>query len=213
MCSVNLIIAKNLVSEGIFWYNDSMISYVSGTIKITTERSVVLECSGIGYEIFCLPIILEKVKSGDELSLFTYMHVREDIMELYGFKDMEQRNFFQDLISVSGVGPKSAVTIMSLAPLQDLKKAIIHEDVSLLTKVSGIGTKTAERLILELKNKLTVSGQDKAGAGTSDSQAIDGLISLGYSAAEARETLRHVDKKITEVKDRIRAALKMMGKK
>ncbi|MBU0598598.1 Holliday junction branch migration protein RuvA [Patescibacteria group bacterium] len=193
-----------------------MISYVSGIIKVITKRSVVLETNGVGYEIYVLPLVLEKAKSGEELSLFTHMHVREDAMELYGFADMEQRIFFQDLISVSGVGPKSAVTIMSLAPLPDLKKAIVQEDASLLTKVSGIGKKTAERLILELRNKLTVSEEDKidsSSAGTSDSQSIDGLISLGYSAGEAREALRQVDKDITEVKDRIKAALKMLGKK
>jgi len=193
-----------------------MIAYVSGTIKIKTGRSVVVDVNGVGYEIFATPLFLEKAKPGQTIEFYTHLYVREDIMELYGFLSEGELNFFKKLISVSGVGPKSALTIMSLASVSDLQKAIIHEDASLLTKVSGIGEKTAKRLIIELKNKLEAGDISESAAKNStvgDSQAIDGLIGLGYSAKEAREALRTVDKNINNVKDRIKAALKSLGKK
>jgi Holliday junction DNA helicase RuvA len=193
-----------------------MIAFVSGKIKTKTDKSVVIDVSGVGYEVFVTPLFLEKAKENQEVELYTHLYVREDIMELYGFPDSGELSFFKKLISVSGVGPKSALTIMSLASASDLQKAIIHEDASLLTKVSGIGEKTAKRLIVELKNKLEAgdTGESAAKAGSvGDSQAIDGLISLGYSAKEAREALRMVDKDIVNVKDRIKAALKLQGKK
>ncbi|MFA6097955.1 MAG: Holliday junction branch migration protein RuvA [Patescibacteria group bacterium] len=191
-----------------------MISHLTGKIIAKTARSVVLDVNSVGYEVAVLPILLEKANKGEELSLFTYLCVREDAMDLYGFKTTEEKNFFHDLIGVTGIGPKSAMTVMSLTSLRDLKKAIAHGDASLLTKVSGIGKKTAERIILELKNKVEISlGQgEELGMSSADSQAIDGLISLGYTAREAREALQQVDKKITEAKDRIKAALKLLGK-
>lgn len=191
-----------------------MISYLSGTIKLITEKSVIMDVNGVGYEVFTTPIFLEKLKTGQPLELYTHLHLREDGMELYGFPIQAELDFFKKLISVTGIGPKSALGIMALAPMKELQKGIIQSDLALLTKVSGIGKKTAERLILELKNKLEAGDTDTlaSASGTSDSQVIDGLIGLGYSAREAREAIRQVDPKLTAAKDRIKAALKMMGK-
>lgn len=201
----------------IICYNSgTMIAFVSGTIKVKTGRSVLVDVNGVGYEVFTTPLFLEKAKENQEVELYTHLYVREDIMELYGFPSVGELNFFKKLIGVSGVGPKSALTIMSLASVSDLQRAIVQEDASLLTKVSGIGEKTAKRLIVELKNKLEAGDIGESATGTEptgDSQAIDGLISLGYSVKEAREALRMVDKDIVNIKDRIKAALKLQGKR
>jgi len=191
-----------------------MISYLKGKIIRLTEKSVVININGIGYEVACPVLFLEKQKAGQEVELFVHLHVREDAMELYGFPKQEELDFFKKLISVTGIGPKSALGIMSLAPVNELQKGIIQEDVALLTKVSGIGQKIAERLILELKNKFEPSSADllSGRSGSDDSQAIDGLIGLGYSVREAREAIREVDPKIISPKDRLKAALKLLGK-
>lgn len=193
-----------------------MIASISGTIQVRNERSLVVGVQGIGYEIYATPLVLEKVKVGQDITLQTHLHVREDIMELYGFLASEELRFFRMLLQVSGIGPKSALAVMSLASVVDLKRAISRGDASLLTKVSGIGTKTAERLIVELKDKLDTIEEVTPGSladNLGDHQAIDGLVALGYTQREAREALRQVDQDIVEVKDRIRAALKLLGKK
>ncbi|MFH1207481.1 MAG: Holliday junction branch migration protein RuvA [Patescibacteria group bacterium] len=192
-----------------------MIAYISGIIKLKTEKAVVIDVTGVGYEIFCLPLVLEKVKIGSPLELYTYQHVREEAIELYGFTGLAERDFFRLLLSVSGIGPKSALAVMSLATVPELKRAIVQGDASLLTKVSGIGTKTAERIVVELKDKLgdeTVEAGQLSGAAF-DHHAIDAMTTLGYSAREAREALRQVDPSVESVKDRVKAALKHMGRK
>lgn len=191
-----------------------MIASISGTIQHTTDKSVVVDVGGVGYEVFCLPLTLAKTKVGSQIELLTYLHIREEVMELYGFASQAERNFFKLLLSVSGIGPKSALAVMSLATIADLKRAIVHDDASLLTKVSGIGTKTAERIVVELKDKL---GDESAEAGqgssaSSDHQAIDAMTALGYSAKEAREALKQVDASVESVKDRVKAALKHIGR-
>ncbi len=191
-----------------------MIASVAGKISHTTARSIVITTGGIGYEVFTVPRLLEQVKTDEDIILYTHLYVREELMELYGFSNREEVDFFRMLISVSGVGPKSALTIMSLTTLDELKKGIAHGDASLLTKVSGIGKKTAERLILELKSKISdsIGEQLEAQQATGDSDAIDALVNLGYPVSEARDALRQVDTDTTDVAQRIRAALKLLGK-
>jgi len=193
-----------------------MISYLTGKVIVKTDRSIIVDVQGVGYEIFTVPLLLEKTKQGQEISVYTHLYVREDVMELFGFSTLEELNFFKDMIGVSGIGPKSALAVLMLASVADLKKAIVDEDASLLTKVSGIGKKTAERLILELKNKITnldVADASGQATGSSDGQAIDALVNLGYSIREAREVLQHINKDIGNVRDRIKEALKLLGKK
>lgn len=193
-----------------------MISQITGKIIKISEKSLTIDVHGVGYEINANALVLEKAKLGDLKTFFTFLYVREDIMELFGFQDDKELNFFKKLISVSGVGPKSALTILSLASVDELQNGIRQGDASLLTKVSGIGKKTAERLIVELKNKIEytdVAGEDTGGYNVSDGQVIDGLVGLGYTVKEAREAARLVDKDIDNVKDRVKAALKSMGQK
>lgn len=193
-----------------------MISYLTGKIIVKTDKSIIVDVQGVGYEIYAVPLLLEKTKKGQEISLYTHLYVREDIMELFGFSTLEELNFFKDMIGVSGIGPKSALAVLMLASVADLKKAIVDEDASLLTKVSGIGKKTAERLILELKNKITdldVTGASSQATGSTDSQTIDALVNLGYSVREAREAVRQADSSINNVNDKLKATLKLLGKR
>lgn len=193
-----------------------MISYLSGQIKHKNDKFIILDVNGVGYQVFVSPLTLEAIGQSDKATLFTKLFVKEDSMELYGFLTLEELEFFEQLLTVSSVGPKSALNILSVGKVEDIKKAIIHGDASILTKVSGIGQKTAERLILELKNKISIKigkGEKVDLENLGDSNSIDALINLGYRRAEAREALRKVDPKVIEVKDRVREALKMLGKR
>jgi len=189
-----------------------MIGYVEGKIEYSTDRYMIVDVDGIGYKIYISANIFKKLpKVGEKVKLYTHLHVREDIMDLYGFLDRKDLEFFEMLISISGIGPKGATNILNVASVDTLKKAIANEESSILTKVSGIGKKTAEKIILELKNK--VSGEyldEKYAAG---GEAIDALMSLGYKLHEAREALKKVPENIKDVGDKVKAALKLLGKK
>ncbi|HPI67082.1 MAG TPA: Holliday junction branch migration protein RuvA [bacterium] len=192
-----------------------MISLLTGTVKHKNERSLILEVNSVGYEIFVPTIILEKTKIDEMLILFTHLHVREDALELYGFTTVEEKIFFNLLISVSGVGPKSALSVLSLAKMEEIKKAILRGDPSLLRKVSGIGQKTAERIVVELKNKLDQlpMGKEKIDLSVADAGAFEALMSLGYSPAEVREALRQIAPEIKDENEIIKQALKKMVRK
>ncbi|MFZ5559902.1 MAG: Holliday junction branch migration protein RuvA [Patescibacteria group bacterium] len=189
-----------------------MIGFIEGEIEYSTDRYVIVDVDGIGYKVFISGNTFKKLpKVGEKVKLYTHLHVREDIMDLYGFLDRKELEFFELLISISGIGPKGATNILNVASVETLKKAIANEESSILTKVSGIGKKTAEKIILELKSK--VSGEyldDKFGAG---GEAIDALVSLGYKLHEAREALKKVPENIKDVGDKVKAALKLLGKK
>lgn len=187
-----------------------MIAYLHGKIKFKSSYLIV-EVNGIGYKIAVTINILNKYKIGDAVELFIHEHLREDADDLYGFISMDELNFFQDLISVSGIGPKSAMNIISRFDIKDIKKSIAHGDTSLLTKVSGVGKKTAERLILELKNK--VDHLDKTGhylaINQVDEDAIAALVSLGYHKSQVLAALSRV-KPAASLEDKIRQALKII---
>jgi len=193
-----------------------MISCLSGQIKHKNDKFIILDVNGVGYQVFISPLTLEAISQSEKATLFTKLFVKEDAMELYGFLTLEELEFFEQLLTVSSIGPRSALSIISVGKVEEIKKAIIHGDASILTKVSGIGQKTAERLILELKNKISIKtreGEKVDLENLGDSNAIDALVNLGYKRAEAREALHKVDTSITDVKDRVREALKMLGKK
>lgn len=188
-----------------------MISYLKGKIKIKADKYIILDVGHIGYQVFISPIILAKFKEGQEIELFTHLYSREDSQELYGFETKEELDFFAVLLSITGIGPKSALGVLAVAKLPDIKKAIMAEDPALLRQVSGIGQKTAERIVVELKNK--IEEQDVGFGGASFSAAeLEGLIGLGYSAKEAREALGKVSEKIEDPSQRLKEALKILGK-
>jgi len=189
-----------------------MIGILEGKIEISTDKYVVVNVNGVGYKIFIsLNTFKNLPEKGIKVKLYTHLYVREDRMELYGFLKKEELDFFELLISISGIGPKGALGVLAIASVETLKRAIANEETAILTKVSGIGKKTAEKIILELKHKI---GEEFVGKGIGiDSEAIDALMSLGYKVKEAREALKKVPKKIQGVENRVKQALKLLGKK
>ena len=192
-----------------------MISYLEGEILDKNEKFFVVNVNGIGYKIFSHSGILGKIpENGQNVKIWTHLYVREDAMDLYGFLNKEELEFFEILISISGIGPRSALGILEVAPVSSLKQAIVSEDETFFTKVSGIGRKTAQRLILELKNKLSktvtpVKGSDSQQMG----EALEALISLGYNQRDARRSLQEISKDIKGVEAKVKAALKLLGKR
>lgn len=192
-----------------------MIAYLKGKIIAKPNNYLILETGGIGYQIFAGENLLAEINVGEERELYLHHRVREDLSDLYGFKNLEDLNLFELLLSVSGVGPKSALAVLSLASSDDIKEAIIRGDASLLTKVSGIGKKTAERLVLELKNKVAriSTGVNLVGGSLlSGGDELDALMSLGYALNEAREALNKVEPAITSTSGRVKAALKYLAR-
>lgn len=192
-----------------------MISHLRGTILEVTDRYAVVDVQGLGYKVYCATDTLAGLKAGSEKSLHTYLAVREDALDLYGFPSAEERGFFELLISVSGIGPRSALGILSVASTDTLKKAIGTGDTSYLTKVSGIGRKTAEKVVLELRDKLRahVDMKETPHALRAESDVIEALKSLGYSQNEARDALKEVPDEVVGTNARIREALKILGSK
>ena len=156
-----------------------MIAYLKGKIKFKYSGFLVVETGGVGYKVFIPLSVLEESKEDEEIELFVSQYVREDRLDLFGFKSLEEMEFFEQLQGVSMVGPKSALSLLGVAKLDEIKKAIIHGDPEILTKVSGVGKKTSERIVLELKNKIGVDGENHEEAGglpVGDSEVIDGLV-------------------------------------
>ena len=191
-----------------------MIGQLKGEITHKDERFIILNVSGVGYKVYISPETSQNLKEGTSANLWTHLVVREDALDLYGFLVKTELDFFQLLIGVSGVGPKSALSILSLAPPDTLKKAITANDSSYLTQVSGIGRKIAEKIILELKDKvIALPGEDTGGNLTQEAEAIQALETLGYSAREAREALRQVSAEKVTTEDKVREALKSLHNK
>ena len=193
-----------------------MISYLRGRIINKSLNFAILEVSGVGYQIYAGENFLNGLKVGAEVEVYTHHQVREEASDLYGFKTMEDLELFTLLLTVSGVGPKSALGVISIASANDIKEAIIRGDANLLTKVSGIGKKTAERVVLELKTKVLRSGGVATTINSSSlmgSDEIDALMSLGYSLNDARSALNLIDPTIQDSGERVKAALKKMAKK
>ena len=189
-----------------------MISFLKGKILNKGQGYVILRTDNIGYQIFVNAGIYADLQIGQEIELYIHHNVSENAQDLYGFKNFFELEFFKLLISVSGIGPKSALGVLAMSSVDEIKESIAHGDPSILNKVSGIGQKTAERIVLELRSKIgrlegVASGQSTADVSVS-SDEIDALMALGYSLQQAREALRRVDGKITDSGERIKAALK-----
>ena len=198
-----------------------MIYSVSGKLVLKSTNFVVVEAGGLGLKLLTgertikdLPAAGGTGAATATVKLFSYMHVRENGMELYGFLSEEELVYFEMLISVSGVGPKSALAILDVAPMSELSAAIKEGRPDLLTRASGIGRKTAERVIVELRSKVQSA---KSGLVIekmeTDADLIEALSSLGYRREEARAALAKVDAKVVGVEARLKAALALLSKK
>jgi Holliday junction DNA helicase RuvA len=190
-----------------------MIAQIEGTISYMKEGYVVLLVGGVGYKVFVSAYTLGKLAGQGMATLHTYMYVREDTLALYGFLTQEELDMFELLISVSGVGPKAALGILSIADPTMIRTAILNHDASILTKVSGVGKKTAERVILDLENKVAaVPVQHQAGV-MMESDALDALLAMGYAVTEAREALKAVPADVKDVGEKVKWVLRNLGKK
>ncbi len=169
-----------------------MIGHLKGNIIDQNLRSVILDVSGVGYKVYTNTAVLDK-ELNKKVEFWTYLAVRENALDLYGFITKEELHFFELLITVSGIGPKSALGILSIATLPNLRHAIATGDISHLTKVSGIGKKNAEKIVMELKDKIEYMIGDGAGFESGgDVLVLEALKSLGYGEREAREALKKV---------------------
>lgn len=191
-----------------------MISYLKGKILNKTPKYIILLTNNIGYKIFIPQTLLEKIKLEEDLELYTYLRHSEDAMSLYGFKTKEELDFFELLITISGVGPKSALGILEVAKINDIKKAIIRDDASILYKVSGIGKKTAERIVVELKNKLASlpTTAEEISFSDSDTEVFDALQGLGYKDKDIRDALKQLPADLETTNDKIKNTLKFLSK-
>ena len=189
-----------------------MIALLEGKIELKTSKFVILKAGGVGYKVFCGINTLGKLPSaGAGAKLFIHLYPRENILDLYGFLSFEEMEFFEMLISVSGIGPKAGLAVLSIASLKEIRASIASGRVNLLTKVSGIGKKTAERVILELGNKILVSGREVSKL-VADDETVEALVSLGYQQRQAREALKQVSSKVKETANRLKEALKILGR-
>ncbi|MFC1623383.1 Holliday junction branch migration protein RuvA [Patescibacteria group bacterium] len=188
-----------------------MIAKLNGKIDYLKEGYAVIDVSGVGYQVNITDFTFGKIAGSEEVSVFVYTHVREDTLALYGFLDLAEKEMFELLISISGIGPKAGLSILSIAEPKTIKAAIVNEDASILTKVSGVGKKTAERVIRELQGKVGAMDIEDSEQTVADGDAVEALISMGYSAVEAREALKVVPSDITDVSERIKNALKNIG--
>ena len=178
-----------------------MIGHLKGVVIFSCNKHIILDVGGIGYKIYISPDTASSISEEETISLWAHLVVKEDMLDLYGFLTMQELDLFKLLIGISGIGPKGALGVMSVASVEALCSAIGAGDTSYLTKVSGIGKKTAERVVLELREKIsstTSSGNQDGTGGTATSDEIDALVALGYSLVQARDTLRSVDPDIKD---------------
>ncbi|MDY3972520.1 MAG: Holliday junction branch migration protein RuvA [Clostridia bacterium] len=178
-----------------------MYYYIKGTLVQKGDNYLVVDANGVGYMIYTsLTSLADVGETGRNVTMYTYLHVREDVMDLYGFATIEEKNMFMNLISVSGVGPKAALAILSVTTPAKFAVAVVTNDVKTITKASGVGPKMAQRVILELKDKLKteeleIDADEDTGEIPSDNknEAISALIVLGYSPSDAQKAVKGID--------------------
>ena len=194
-----------------------MIGELTGSFGGTTsEGAVLIDVGGVGYAVRIPLAALQELRAKKEKGIFFFINtaVREDAIDLYGFKAQEELTFFKQLMSVKGVGPKTALGILNVADVKTLTGSIARGDAPAFTKVFGTGKKSAERIVVELRDKLaSVAGASSGGVSGDDVEAIEALIALGYSASEGREALKGVAPSASGVHNRLAAALKLLGSK
>jgi holliday junction DNA helicase RuvA len=185
-----------------------MISRLRGAPVARVGERLVLDVGGVGYSLAVTPTAARLAERGGEVTIETHLHVREDALQLYGFGEPAERELFEHLLAVSGVGPKVALAIVSGSPPADLRRAIALEDTARFEAIPGIGKKTAQRVVLELKEKLGTMDEPTPIAGKPHAVARDALVELGWTATEAEEALAAVDPALPP-EERVRQALQL----
>ena len=189
-----------------------MIARLRGIAAGRSADGVLLDVNGVGYLVAATPGVMRRAEAGGEITVETFLHVREDTLQLYGFVDASERELFTQLLTVSGIGPKVALAVVSGSPAAELRRAILLEDHARFQVIPGIGKKTAERIVLELKDKISLAGDDPAVVTIGEETpahlvARDALVELGYSVLEAEQRLADVDSELPPA-ERVRLALR-----
>ena len=188
-----------------------MIGYLAGKVLLKRDKFIILEVGNIGYKVFLSRQTLSNLpQSSDDLKVFCFHNVKEDASDLYGFLTYDELDFFEILMDIHGVGPKAALEISALGPLEKIKDRILKQDEKIFAGIPGIGLKKAQTIILELTGKIKLlSGQKTKG---SSDLAEEALMQLGFSKQQAKDALSHIDPKIKNTEERIKLALKSLGK-
>jgi Holliday junction DNA helicase RuvA len=188
-----------------------VIARLRGQLVARRPDGIVLDVGGVGYLVQATPSVLQLAERGSEVVVETHLHVREDALQLYGFAEAGERELFVELLAVSGVGPKVALAIVSGSPPRELRRAIANEDAARFQAIPGIGRKTAQRVVLELKEKLGLTGEDIERAPDPAARphlmAREALVELGFSVAEAEQALAAIDPELP-LEERVRQALR-----
>ncbi len=192
-----------------------MIAHIRGELVEKVGSSVIIDVAGVGYEVTLTSIDFEKWTLNENVKVFTYHHIREQSEELFGFSSLEGKKVFEMLITVQGVGPKGAMAVLSLAPIEEVRNAIANADAAFVSQASGVGKKTADRVIVDLKDKVGLPAYYGRKAGNSlgeegrqdGDEALEALIALGYTLNDASKALAGIDLDLPTA-ERIRLALK-----
>lgn len=171
------------------------------------STGALIEVNGVGFFVKTSIHTMSSLRVGETKLLYIHDHVREDARDLFGFLSWDERQFFEKLISISGVGPKLALTMLSIGPVDRVRQAVMSGDIATLTSVPGIGGKTAQKIILELKGQLADQGELSGG----DTEVVEALVSLGYPAQKAKQAVSEVDPAIQDVSERIKLALRYLS--
>jgi Holliday junction DNA helicase RuvA len=192
-----------------------MIGYLEGTIKFKTTTSIILMVNGVGYTAQVPTYIITDYPTGEALALFIHTHVKEDALDLFGFSTFEDLTMFELLIGVSGIGPKTALGVFSYGKIEKIKEAVVKGNIDFFTAVPRLGKKNAQKIIIELRPKLgNLSTLDLDESPTIEANEItDALKVFGFSTAEAKDAIKHLEHEEGSTSDKIRLALKYLGKK
>jgi Holliday junction DNA helicase RuvA len=191
-----------------------MIGFLRGKVELLKRPFVFIDVNGVGYKVLVPETIYAKLSLGENLKIFTYTYVREDALDLFGFLEAEDLGLFESLLTVSGIGPKTALNIFSFGERKDIIEAIIKGDVTFFTSVPRLGTKNAQKIIIELKNKMgagsdiDLSGKDLL----ENAEVVQALKNFGFSVSEAQKAIREIKQVGLTTEEKIRLALKNLGK-
>jgi Holliday junction DNA helicase RuvA len=185
-----------------------MIGSLRGIVTEIHSTWLLLEVEGVGYRLRPSVATLTDVRAGENAFVYIHDHVREDVHDLFAFLSYEELELFEKLLSISGVGPKVAMTLLSIGPVDQVRHAILSGDISRLTSVPGVGSKTAQKIILELKGQLVEEPTESS----ADREVLEVLLALGYSSSQARQAVRDLDPLIADTSERVREVLKRLSK-
>jgi Holliday junction DNA helicase RuvA len=192
-----------------------MIASISGKVAQVDRDCVVVEVGGIGYQVYVPDPVLDQVRPGDSMRLFTYLVVRQDALSLFGFETLEAREFFELLLSVNGVGPRLALSILSVLSPETIRRSVFNEQAEIFSRVPGVGKKTAQKIQFHLQDKIkAVAGLEPMAAYSEvDSEVLNALTSLGYSVVEAQAALQFIPRDAPQdVETRLRLALQYFSR-